>query len=76
MINGQNVSIFMSHSVENTKTSTYTLAVRSSDKTPYMFYFIGYDNLLGSHFDEYMIYYDKFVAKAPPSSVFDVSNGM
>ena len=76
MINGQNVSIFISHFVENTKTNTYTLAVRSIDKTPYMFYFVGYDNLLGSHFDEYVIYYDEFVSKAPPTSVFEISKGI
>lgn len=67
--------MFASFHTENNKENTYSLAVRSSDKTPFMFYFLGYDILLGSHYDEYVIFYDKFVAKMPSKHVFDVPNG-
>ena len=57
------------------KLSTYSLFIRKSTKTPYLLRFIGFDRLLGSHFDEYDIFYDNFILKTPDEKVFNVPGG-
>ena len=67
--------LFVSNFTEGNKSNIYTLFVQPKDKSPYMLYFLGYDRLLGSHYDEYVVYYDTFTSKAPSSKVFDPPNG-
>jgi hypothetical protein len=62
------------------RVNTYTLSVAASDgTTPLRFEMLGYDILLGSHFDQYILTYDTFKSGSsavsnsslyqPPSSV-------
>ena len=39
------------------KNNSYYCFVNQATKLPILFYFIGYDNLFGSHYDQYDIVY-------------------
>ena len=53
-----------------TKFSTYTLYVKQTDQTAVYYEMMGYDTLLGSHFDEYKVLYSKVSENFAPD-VFD-----
>ena len=53
-----------------TKFSTYTLYVKQTDQTAVYYEMMGYDTLLGSHFDEYKVIYNK-VSESFAADVFD-----
>jgi len=46
--------------VKYNKTNTYNFYVDPVDSSPVQFHFLGYDDLLGSHFDEYVFDYQKY----------------
>ena len=52
------------------KYNTYTLYVKAGTHIPVYYEMLGYDSLLGSHFDEYKIRYGVY-AEDYPSDVFD-----
>lgn len=53
------------------KSQEYTVLVNKATKMPVIFRFIGYDDLFGSHFDEYILEYDSVDTSVDPS-VFDI----
>ena len=53
------------------KVNKYTMLIDQASGMPLVFAFIGYDDLFGSHYDEYVIEYDK-VETTVDSSVFDI----
>jgi hypothetical protein len=58
VLSGKAVHRYQLKTVKFNRTSTYTLSVLASDNlTPVMYEMQGYDSLLGSHFDQYVITY-------------------
>ena len=51
--------------------NTYQFYVSLATNAPVLFHFTGYDQLYGSHYDEYKIDYLSFSAVIKDSSVFD-----
>lgn len=51
------------------------MLVNQASKMPVVFAFIGYDNLFGSHYDEYAIEYDS-IETSVDSSVFNIYRSM
>ena len=52
------------------KNNTYGLFVDTASKLPAMFYFLGYDKLFGSHYDQYYLNY-QFVSASFDDTIFD-----
>jgi len=63
--------VYYYEQMENTKKNAYTMLVDQTSGTPVAFTFIGYDNLFGSHYDEYVIEYDSIKTSFDPS-VFNI----
>ena len=55
----------------NTKSQEYTVLVNKATNMPVVFRFVGFDDLFGSHFDEYVLEYNTVDTNVDPS-VFDV----
>jgi len=53
------------------KTNTYTMWVASDDQTPVRYEMMGFDSLLGSHYDKYVLDYNMYNNEPIPESVFD-----
>lgn len=68
---GVNVSVYISYFTEDNKVNNYSLLVRKDNEKPVLLYFLGYDRLFGSHYDEYAIIYTDFNGSAPDPEVFD-----
>ena len=58
-----------------TKVNRYTLYIDHVNFHPVFYEMLGYNSLLGSHFDEYKLYYTIF-AEDFPVDVFDIPSGM
>ena len=56
---------------EGTKQNKYTMLINHATGMPAVFSFIGYDNVFGSHFDEYVFEYDK-IETTIDDSVFNI----
>jgi len=53
-------------------TNTYTFyATRGADPKPLRFDMMGYDSLIGSHYDHYFLIYEKFMPGSSDPAVFD-----
>eukprot|EP00475_Leptophrys_vorax_P015628 TRINITY_DN2192_c0_g1_i1.p1 TRINITY_DN2192_c0_g1~~TRINITY_DN2192_c0_g1_i1.p1 ORF type:complete len:527 (-),score=129.86 TRINITY_DN2192_c0_g1_i1:78-1658(-) len=57
--------------IQFNKTNTYNFYVNPQDNSPVQFHFIGYDELLGSHYDEYVFDYFKYQEGEVQQGVFD-----
>lgn len=51
------------------KKSTYTMTVKS-DGTPVHYEMMGYDSLLGSHYDKYVVIYESYVQAKFKDDIF------
>ena len=59
--------------VEWKKSSTYTMWLESATGRPVRYMMMGYDSLLGSHFDKYILDYSSFISDQPiPEQQFEV----
>lgn len=67
----QDSMLYISSFTENTKDNNYTLIV-TADMKPQILSFLGFDRLFGSHYDEYVISYDKVSFDKPDPSNFVV----
>ena len=64
------VNIYTYNYTVGTKKNSYTLFVAVESGNPVMFEFVGYDNLFGSHYDQYIIMYSSFSSTPPDPDVF------
>ena len=71
-VDNSDTMIFTSQFTEGNKDNIYTLIVNTKDMSPVSLYFLGYDRIFGSHYDEYTITYSSFTATTPDPSVFEV----
>ena len=61
--------------VNGKKTSTYSLWVDKSTGSPVRYEMMGYDSLIGSHFDKYVLDYQDYKGDVSiPVSVFDTQS--
>ena len=74
MYEGVEVALYLSSFREEKRDNNYTLLVRKDNGFPVVLYFVGYDRLFGSHYDEYVILYSTFAPGVDPS-VFDIEKG-
>ena len=56
---------------EGSKQNKYAMLFNHATGMPVVFSFIGYDNLFGSHYDEYVFEYDT-IETSFDESVFDI----
>ena len=56
------------------KKNTYTMWVDSETSAPVRYEMMGYDTLLGSHYDKYYLDYSNFQNKTLNASVFDYTS--
>ena len=68
--NGEDVDVWIYKFHHTGKYNVYTLYARTGTFVPVYYEMMGYDSLLGSHFDEYKILYNLF-AEEFPDDVFD-----
>lgn len=61
---------------EGHKVNTYTMYNTPYDPpTPHHYEMLGFDSLLGSHYDKYEVDYVNYDTDMPPASVFDIPEG-
>ena len=53
------------------RKNTYSLWVDQTNGYPVRFEMMGYDSLLGSHYDKYYLEYEKYIPQDVQDSVFD-----
>ena len=70
MYQGKPTNVYMYSYSVGTKNNNYTLLVANDTQYPILLHFIGYDNLFGSHYDEYVVEYNTFSPSAPDPDVF------
>lgn len=74
---GQNCSVWVNVVMEGYKKNTYTMYTSVTNPVqPVHYKMMGYDTLLGSHYDEYDLEYEDYSDQMPPSGVFDIMEGM
>lgn len=66
IIDGQACEKWQEVIVNGEKTSTYTLWVNSATSKPVRYEMMGYDSLLGSHYDKYILDYTDY----QPETIF------
>ena len=71
MYNGKECEIYYYSYTVGEKVNRYTMWIDQATQNPVMFFFVGYDDLFGSHYDEYVIEYDT-VETTMNSSAFDI----
>ncbi|KAK7100164.1 digestive cysteine proteinase 1-like [Littorina saxatilis] len=74
-LNGVMCSMYQQVIVSGQKTSTYTLWVDKSSGSPVRYEMMGYDSLIGSHFDKYILDYEGYKGDITiPVTTFDNQN--
>jgi hypothetical protein len=71
-----NVDQWQQITQEGDKTNTYTFFVDQKTGNPLYYEMIGYDSLLGSHFDRYYVEYYNFQVDEIPANVFDIPTSL
>ena len=57
--------------IEGRKKNVYTMWVAADDQTPVVYEMMGFDSLIGSHFDKYLLEYSSYNTDAIPSDTFE-----
>lgn len=73
---GMSVDQFQFVSYEGDKKNTYNFYANSITGYPVYYEMIGYDSLLGSHYDRYYIEYYNFKTDSIPSGVFSINTDL
>lgn len=71
--NRGNCSVWTSTTTEQHKVNTYTVYTSQTEPAdPVHYEMLGYDTLLGSHYDKYLIEYVDYAPQMPPPDVFEI----
>ena len=70
LYDGEPVGIYTYKYLVGTKNNTYKIFISLETGSPVLFEFIGFDNLFGSHYDQYIIKYTSFSSTPPDPDVF------
>lgn len=77
IFHGRDCEIWENVTKVGNKVNKYRLLVTSGDKrVPVHYEMMGYDTLLGSHYDKYEITYFEYDNNPIPQDIFDVPSGM
>ena len=57
--------------MEGRKKNVYTMWVDAADQSPVRYEMMGFDSLIGSHYDKYLLDYDVYNTDAIPAAMFD-----
>ena len=57
--------------IEGGKKNVYTMWVDSTDQSPVRYEMMGFDSLIGSHYDKYILDYGVYNTDAIPASTFE-----
>jgi len=68
-------TVYYYQKVVNTKKNAYSMLINKATKMPLLFRFVGYDELFGSHYDEYILEYDMINTSSIDPAVFDIYKG-
>lgn len=73
----RNCSMWVYSNTEGYKENTYTMYTTLTNPVePVHYEMMGYDTLLGSHYDKYEVDYADFSDEMPPSDVFYITQGL
>ena len=70
---GVTVNLYQSIDIEGDKKSTYSYYTNAVTGEPVYYEMVGYDSLLGSHYDRYYVEYFNFNTNPIDPSVFAIS---
>ncbi|XP_067679038.1 digestive cysteine proteinase 1-like [Haliotis asinina] len=77
MRGGVQVDLWIKRTVVGTKVNVYTMYVDSKTKHPVSYEMMGYDSLLGSHYDKYVLDYNSYNGgQSIPESNFETPKNM
>lgn len=71
IIDGKSCDVWRMVDKENHKTNTYTMWVTPETNFPVRYEMMGFDSLLGSHYDKYVIDYSQYNKSPIPESTFE-----
>ena len=76
-MNEKNCSVWQWSSRVGSKKNVYTIWLSLDDSLPVRYEMMGFDSLLGSHYDKYYVDYSLWVTvnQSIPSENFDVPKG-
>ena len=57
--------------MEGRKKNVYTMWVAADDQAPVRYEMMGFDSLIGSHYDKYVLDYTMYNTDAVPASTFE-----
>jgi C1A family cysteine protease len=60
-VNGVDCQQWVFKQVNGEKVGVYTFSVAATTGVPVQYSWVGYDNLFGSHFDQYVVDYEQFI---------------
>ena len=69
------VDVWQNVTVEGKKKNTYTFYIDQKTKKPQRYVMMGYDSLLGSHYDKYIIEYSNYEKSETDPSQFNPPKG-
>ena len=75
MLRGHNCDVWRMVATELIRKNTYTMWVEQGTGTPVRYTMVGYDTLLGSHYDRYYLDYNGYVVTPIPPVTFDLPTG-
>ena len=68
-----NCTVWTYNQTEQHKVNTYNMYTsQSKPPNPVRYEMLGYDTLLGSHYDKYLIDYMDYSSQMPPAKVFEI----
>ncbi|XP_052215701.1 digestive cysteine proteinase 1-like isoform X1 [Dreissena polymorpha] len=76
IVDGRACDVWVLVDQQGHKKNTYTMWVDPSDNSPVRYIMMGFDSLLGSHYDKYVIDYSQYNTAPIPASTFDPPQGM
>jgi len=65
-------TVYYYENTVNTKKNAYSMLINKATQMPMVFRFVGYDELFGSHYDEYVLLYYTINTSSIDPSVFDI----
>ncbi|GIY09924.1 counting factor associated protein D [Caerostris extrusa] len=68
--------LWQSQNTYDDKVNKYSMYLNKTTKAPVHYIMKGYNNLLGSHFDKYELYYFDYIPESVTDDDFEISSGL
>ncbi|KAL4237142.1 hypothetical protein ACF0H5_005522 [Mactra antiquata] len=76
MIDGKMCDVWYMEDKDGNKVNKYTMWVNPDSNSPVRYEMMGFDSLLGSHFDKYLMDYFEYNTSPIPASTFDTPSNL